>query len=187
MLCLDTTAARTQRSSSSDAHASVLRCPTRSRLLVCQVRHRLHPCVSAALERPLTLFTGQPAFGCPHSNRLAAVGLTRSAVRRDKRAAFPAAGWSEVAATPTARFLVRHWSVPFGQHLRIVGGGSALGNWDPKGRRGAALVRGRRLAGRGAAAARHSHLQGPQRSDNLGSMLRQPSPHTLPCGTLLCF
>ena len=37
------------------------------------------------------------------------------------------------AAAPTARFVVRSWAVPFGEHLRIVGGGPALGDWDPAG------------------------------------------------------
>ena len=39
----------------------------------------------------------------------------------------------EGTAESTARFLVRSWAVPFGEHLRVVGSGTALGDWDPAG------------------------------------------------------
>lgn len=34
-------------------------------------------------------------------------------------------------ATLAAHFVVHHWSVPYGEHLRIVGTNPALGGWDP--------------------------------------------------------
>ena len=40
---------------------------------------------------------------------------------------------AQTTAEATARFLVRSWAVPFGEHLRVVGAGPALGDWDPAG------------------------------------------------------